>query len=64
MSQGLAEALSQPGARRPANRGEAVEVGAALGRRTLDQRQAIRREDRHRRAVAGRGGGVDRTAVE
>ncbi len=60
----LAEALAQLSPRRPAGGEEAVEVGSALGRRALDQRQPVGREDRDRWAVAGDRRRVGRVAVE
>jgi len=51
LRQNLPVALAQPRTRRPARRRIAIEVGAALAGRTLDQGQPIRRENRDRRAL-------------
>ena len=64
MRQHLPVALPQPRARGPARGGEAVEVRAALGRRALDQDEAIGGEDRDGRALAGDRRRVGRVAVE
>ena len=48
----------------PAGGDEAVEVGAALRRRALDQAQPVGGEDRDRRAAAGDRRRVGRVAVE
>ena len=56
--------LAEVGAAGPAGGDQAVEVGAALGRRALDQRQQVGREDRDPWPVARRDGRVDGGAVE
>ncbi len=60
----LSVALAQLGPGRPAGGDEAVEVGAALPRRALDQAEAIGGEDGDGGPVAGQGRRVGRAAVE